>query len=83
MDEVFHQRSRSSSGILDRKDEPELFVPKLLDSKPSQPSDLADRRGARRGVGARMPCSTSASWFGDLRPEPEASGSTSSSLSSW
>lgn len=80
---IFNQRSRSSSGIRDCEDEAELFVPKLLDSKPSQPSDLADLRGARRGVGERMPCSTSAFWFGDLRPEPEASGSASSSLSSW
>lgn len=75
--------SRSSSGTRgDLDGDPELLEPKLLDSKPSQPA-LADLRGALRGAGDNIPCSTSAKWSGDLRPEPEASGSSSSSLSSW
>lgn len=81
-----HHRSRSSSGTLDREDDAEAFVPKLLDSKLSQPSALPALREARRGVGDKMPSSTSASWAaGDLLPDPEASGSasSSSSLSSW
>lgn len=58
---VADHRSRSSSGIRgDLDDDPELCVPKLLDSKPSQPS-LPDLRGALRGVGDNIPCSTSAS----------------------
>lgn len=78
-------RSRSPSGALVWDEDADAFVPKPLDSIPSQPSALPVERGARRGVGVRRPCSTSVSWgVGDLLPEPEASGSMpSSSLSSW
>lgn len=81
-----NHRSRSSSGTGGvREEEAVALELKLLESMASQPSALPGRRGARRGADDRIPRSTSrSSWFvGDLTPDPDASGSTSSSLSSW